>query len=221
MNCNEAMAALVASLENGTVMNDEQREHVRTCARCGGMLDSAKELLRVVPGDVEGSRAIDAAVAATEKEVHRQRFWRGVKLFGGVLLLLAAAAAGLLVGYGEARAPEAALFAGVGFFVSLLVAAPLLILIWLVRGRQRIHRRLGPGRMLAGVCLGLAEALKLDVQLVRIVFAVLLFFDGAGASLYILLILAMPVHPDDRQHLLRFRVRRWWRRTMHAEQRAG
>jgi hypothetical protein len=59
------------------------------------------------------------------------------------------------------------------------------------------------------------------VRLLRVIFVVLLFFDGAGFWIYLLLDLAMPVHPDERQHLLRFRLRRWWRRMTNAEQRAG
>jgi hypothetical protein len=55
------------------------------------------------------------------------------------------------------------------------------------------------------------------VRLIRLGFFALLFADGAGFWLYILLDLAMPVHPDDRQHLLRFRLKRWWsRRTVDA-----
>lgn len=216
MNCNDAMAALVASLEEGTTLNEEQREHIRTCPRCRTMLASAKEALRAEPHEV----AIDGAVAAAEKEVHRKRFWRGVRVLLGVLLVAAAASATLAVQVAGVPLAEAFFFTGVGLMVALLVVVPVLLLVWFVRGHH-LHRRLGAGRMLAGVCLGLSEASKLDVRLLRIIFFVLLLFDGAGFWLYILLTLAMPVHPDDRQHLLRFRVRRWWRRTMHAEQRAG
>ncbi len=39
---------------------------------------------------------------------------------------------------------------------------------------------------------------------------------------YVVLELAMPVHPEDRQHLLRFRLRRWFaRRSGHAEHHPG
>ena len=36
--------------------------------------------------------------------------------------------------------------------------------------------------------------------------------------LYLLLDLAMPIHPEDRPHLLRHRLARWWRglRTSRA-----
>lgn len=219
MNCNDAMAALAASLENGTTLTDEQREHIRTCERCRVMLHSAKEALRAEPVEVP----IDGAVAAAEDEVRRRRFWHGVRVYFGVLLVAYTAAVSLLW-WSEMRLFEALVFAGIGAGLAILVTGPLLLLIWLIRGaggRHRLYRRLGPGRMIAGVCRGLAEAWKTDVLMLRIVFVLLFVFNGAGFWLYILCILVMPVHPDDRQHLLRFRIRRWWRRTMHAEQRAG
>ena len=220
MNCNEAIAALVASLENGTAITEEQRAHIRDCERCREARDAAKELLAVIPGEVEGSPAIDAAVTAAEHEVRRKRFWRGVRVLLAVLSLMAASAATLLVQTGEMRMGDALFFAGAGFVIALLVALPLLLIVWFVRGaggKSRLYKRLGPGRMLAGVCLGLSEVANTDVRLLRIIFVVLMLIDGAGIWLYLLLYLAMPVHPDDRQYLLRFRVRRWWqRKTSHA-----
>jgi phage shock protein PspC (stress-responsive transcriptional regulator) len=219
MNCNDAMAALVKSLEDGTTLNEEVREHLRLCVRCQEMLGAAKAVLRPAP-DVDP--AMDAAVAAAEREVARKRFWRGVKILAAVGVVFAAFVAAMLVNRGELRVPEAVLFTVGGLIVAMLFAGPLLLLIWFVRGpKGRVYKRLGPGRMLSGVCLGLAEASKLDVRLLRVIFVVLLFFDGAGFWIYLLLDLAMPVHPDERQHLLRFRLRRWWRRMTNAEQRAG
>jgi len=211
MNCNDAMAALVASLENATTVDDETREHLRTCEQCGAMLRSAKEVLRVIPSEVEGSPAIDAAVAAAEREVARKRFWRGVRILGGALLSLAAIAAILLVR--AVPVSTAAAFVSAGVVLALLVSTPLLVLMWFVRGpAKRVYKRLGPGRAIGGVCLGLAEASKLDLTLLRVIFGILLLFDGAGFWIYLLLYLAMPVHPDDRRYLLGFKVRRWWMR---------
>jgi phage shock protein C len=47
-------------------------------------------------------------------------------------------------------------------------------------------------RMLAGVCGGLAEYFNLDVTLIRIVFAVLAVFGGAGLVLYLLMWIIVP-----------------------------
>ncbi|HVE71088.1 MAG TPA: PspC domain-containing protein [Thermoanaerobaculia bacterium] len=222
MNCNDTMAALVASLENATSLTEEQREHIRACPRCSAMLNSAKEALRVIPSEAEGPPAIDAAVAAAEREVARKSFWRGVRVFAGALLLLAAIGALFFARLENIPLPTALLFGAAGFAIALLVATPILLLIWLVRGSgKRVYKRLGPGRLISGVCLGIAEATKIDVRLLRLIFVFLLFADGAGFWIYILLDLAMPVHPDDRQHLWRFRIRRWWTRSRHAEQRAG
>jgi phage shock protein PspC (stress-responsive transcriptional regulator) len=220
MNCNDAMAALVASLENATTVDEETREHLRTCEQCGAMLRSAKEVLSAPAGVTP---AMDAAVAAAEREVARKRFWRGVRILGGALAAAFAILVGaLLVLGGEVRLPQALIFAAAGLVLATIVSVPILLTIWLVRGSQRrVYKRLGPGRMLSGVCLGIAEAMKIDVRMLRIVFVVLLFFDGAGFWIYLLLDLAMPVHPDDRQHLLRFKLRRWWNRMRNAEQRAG
>jgi phage shock protein PspC (stress-responsive transcriptional regulator) len=219
MNCNDAMAALVASLETATTVDEETREHLRTCEQCGAMLRSAKDVLRA-PAVIEP--AMDAAVAAAEREVARKRFWRGVRILAGVLLSMAAIATILLVRAERIPVSTAAAFVSAGFALALFISTPLLVLLWFVRGpAKRVHKRLGPGRMISGVCLGLAEALKLDVRLLRVIFVVLLFFDGAGFWIYLLLALAMPVHPDDRRNLLRFKIRRWWTRMRNAEQRAG
>lgn len=48
------------------------------------------------------------------------------------------------------------------------------------------------GRVIAGVCAGLANNFGIDPIILRIVFAVSLFFGGAGALIYGLLWLLMP-----------------------------
>jgi phage shock protein C len=51
-------------------------------------------------------------------------------------------------------------------------------------GPKRLERKL-KGRMLAGVCAGLAEYLGVDPTLVRVIFAVLAFFGGTGLVAYL------------------------------------
>ncbi len=53
--------------------------------------------------------------------------------------------------------------------------------------------RIEEGRMLAGVCAGLAQYLGMDVTLVRLIFVLLAFFASGGLLLYIILWLIMPM----------------------------
>lgn len=55
---------------------------------------------------------------------------------------------------------------------------------------QRFYR--STNRILGGVCAGLAEGFHLDPLLVRIAFLVLVFLQGVGIFIYIVLWLVMP-----------------------------
>lgn len=61
------------------------------------------------------------------------------------------------------------------------------------RGFQRSRR----GRLLGGVCAGLAERLDLDVSIVRVAFAVLAVLWGAGVALYLALWLLVPERTEE------------------------
>jgi phage shock protein C len=52
--------------------------------------------------------------------------------------------------------------------------------------------RIEEGRMIAGVCTGLARYFNIDATLVRIIFAVLALFGLGGVVLYLILWLIMP-----------------------------
>jgi phage shock protein C len=115
---------------------------------------------------------------------------------------------------------------GAAVLVALVLLTPLFLLLHFVRrpyrGKARFYKRLGRGRYLSGVCLGIAESLRVNVSFVRIVFVLLLLFHGAGFWLYLILDLAMPVHPEDREHLWRFKIRRWMqKRWGHAKDNIG
>jgi phage shock protein PspC (stress-responsive transcriptional regulator) len=224
MNCNEAVAALVASLESGVPMNAEQREHIRTCARCRELLDSAKQFQTLLEGNGIQLPPVDSVAAAAEREVRRTTRWRSVGVVFAIAVVAWTALAIAIVG--PTSLSEAALLATLWTGVSFLVVLPLLLLFVLARAahapENRLYKRLKPGRQLSGVCLGLAERFRLNLLLVRLAFVAAIFFDGVGFWVYLVLDLAMPVHPDDRQYLLRFRLRRWWaRRNGHAEHHAG
>ena len=226
MNCKEAVAALVASLESGKDMTEEQREHIRTCTRCRELLDSAKQFETLLEGNGIETPSLDPVLSAAEDEVRKRRERHAIGVCLGIVLILGAAVAWMLIAAGEAPAGEAIAVVAGAIGIALLMLTPIFIIFYAVRrskgGKPRLYTRLGKGRQLSGVCLGIAEATKLNVTAIRLAFLLLLFFEGAGLWLYLILDLAMPVHPEDRQHLWRFKVRRWMqRRFAHAANDAG
>lgn len=86
----------------------------------------------------------------------------------------------------------------------------------LLASRGPLYKRLYGGRMLSGVCQGLAEEMNISATLVRLLFLALLFLQLGGLFLYLILDAAMQVHPDDRIHMWRFRIARWFRRGQFA-----
>jgi phage shock protein C len=64
-----------------------------------------------------------------------------------------------------------------------------------VNGRKRLVRPM-QGRMVAGVCAGLGDYFAVDPNIVRLVFAVLTIFGGAGALAYLL---AWVLVPDESE----------------------
>ena len=59
-------------------------------------------------------------------------------------------------------------------------------------------RRAGSGRMLAGVCAGIADYLAVDVTIVRVAFAVFTFLGGAGIPAYLACLLLIPEEGTDQ-----------------------
>ena len=51
------------------------------------------------------------------------------------------------------------------------------------------------GKALCGVCMGLAEYLRLDVNIIRILWVVVSFWGGIGVLLYIVCALILPWKP--------------------------
>ena len=52
-------------------------------------------------------------------------------------------------------------------------------------------------KIIAGVCVGIAEYYRTDVLLVRIAFTIMAFFGGAGIILYILCVFLIPAIPGS------------------------
>ena len=55
------------------------------------------------------------------------------------------------------------------------------------------------GKLINGVCKGIAEYFNVDVTIIRIIFVVALFFQGAGAVVYLLAMIFLPEKPVDNQ----------------------
>ncbi len=53
--------------------------------------------------------------------------------------------------------------------------------------------RVEDGRMIAGVCAGLANYLGVDATIVRLIFVLLAIFAAGGVLLYLILWLIMPM----------------------------
>lgn len=52
--------------------------------------------------------------------------------------------------------------------------------------------RVEDGRMIAGVCSGLAAYLGIDATVIRLIFVLLAVFGGGGLLIYLILWLIMP-----------------------------
>ena len=62
--------------------------------------------------------------------------------------------------------------------------------------KKRLYR-VKTGKMLAGVCGGLAEYIGLDPTIVRILWALVAWFAGVGIVLYIICAIVVPEKEDD------------------------
>ena len=51
------------------------------------------------------------------------------------------------------------------------------------------------GKMLCGVCTGIAKYLDFDVTIIRLLWALITFFGGAGIVAYIVCAIIMPDEP--------------------------
>jgi phage shock protein PspC (stress-responsive transcriptional regulator) len=213
MNCNEAVEALIATIESGGVMTDEQREHLRTCARCRELLDAAKHFQSILGEEPSREPRVDsAAVESVVRAQHQKSV--AAKIVTGVI---AVAAFGLLLAWSLAALdlPIAVVeLMAIATIVLVFAIGPLVILYLVARALARrqgkqLYRRLHPERWWLGVCVGLADATRIDKGWFRLGFVMLTIFgNGAGLLFYVVMALAMPVHPADREYLWRFQARR-------------
>lgn len=59
-------------------------------------------------------------------------------------------------------------------------------------------------RVIAGVCNGLANYFKIDVVIVRLIFVLMIIAEGAGALIYLILLIIMP-EEDGRSYADQFK----------------
>jgi phage shock protein PspC (stress-responsive transcriptional regulator) len=209
MDCNDAVAALVAMLENGTPMTDEQRAHIRTCERCREVLAAAKELH--LPDEAAVPEVDDALLhEEVHRRHHRAMYWKLAALPLGILAVFGVGS----LRRGEGLGIGAAELLVISGMLMIAVLVPGLIVFAIVRSAAKrrgapLYRRLDSRRWWLGVCTGLEEALGIDRNILRVAFFVLTFGQGIGLWIYLVLALATPVHPGDREYLWRFQARRW------------
>jgi len=85
--------------------------------------------------------------------------------------------------------------------------------------RQRLYR--SSDRIIGGVCAGLAEGFHVDALWVRLAFLVLIFIQGIGVFIYIVLWLVMPERAEGDGQRSGFEamtadIRRIWGELQHA-----
>ena len=61
---------------------------------------------------------------------------------------------------------------------------------------KKLYRSVS-NKKLAGVCAGLAEYLNMDATIIRLIWALITLFAGAGLLAYIVCALVIPAKPDD------------------------
>lgn len=213
VDCTEAVAALLGVVEKGGSMTDEKREHLRTCERCRELLDSAREFQNALSEETPAPEVHHDA-AALEREVAAKR--RRNNLARIIIAVFAVAMFFFLalVARNKWQLPEPIGVFLAAVMIAGIIALPVMLLVSAIRGvtvrkdGRRAYRRLGSGRQVAGVCVGLSETFAIRAEVLRLMFIIAAFFKGFGLLVYILFALVMPVHPDDRQYMLRFRLRR-------------
>lgn len=213
--CSRVLDSVVTSLREGRGASAESTAHLAACDDCRRVIAGLRALEEELAAEGETDLAAGSVEAAVEETVEmtqtaaRRRRW--VRAILGAAIAAVAAFVVYAVSKSEPGVPLTLIIATV-IAPPLVLGALFAALHALFRSRKRpLYKRLRPGRQLDGVCLGLAEATGTPVLIFRLAFLALLFVNGSGFWLYILCSLMMPVHPADRQHLLRFRIARAWR----------
>ena len=210
--------ALLEWLGHGDPIPEPQLpSHLDTCERCRAVLAAAQSIEQHLRRDVRNDQPpLDPLLPRLQHEVDATRVRRIRLAVTGALAAAVALFLGLIFWSRGPLAPtEAAIVSALAFVGLMLPIAAIFVLRDVLRSRDGtpVFKRLRDGRQLSGVALGLAESMNVSVVAVRLIFVVLFFFKGLGLLLYVLFDLALPVHPDDREHQLRTRM---WRALKRA-----
>jgi phage shock protein PspC (stress-responsive transcriptional regulator) len=206
---------LLAYLHGEMELSAEDRAHLSTCAECARVLAAARSLQdELAKDETSGERegaGLDEVTRQAQAALKSARRKRAAVASLAVLVVLAA---WLIAPTGVLGVPEKIIiFVATALVLGTILGAVLIVRRLVSGGRgRRLYRRLGRGCWLAGVCAGLSEATGICVWIIRAVFVGLLFVGKIGIPLYVILVLAMDVYPEDRGLLLRFQLPRWLRR---------
>ena len=213
--CEDIIDRLMTVLRQGGELSAEDRAHLAVCPKCGRILSAARQLHEEIETHIPAGGSDEERLASVTREAQaalRTTRWRHfvITLIAVCVILLA----WLLVPIGMLAVPEKLIIFIVVAILILLATVVFLILrrLFSRTSRRKLYRRLKRGRLLAGVCLGLSEVTGISVWAIRAVFIGLLFVGKIGLPLYLILVLALEVHPEDRGHLVQFTLKRWMKR---------
>lgn len=212
-DCSRFTPELTRYLLDGGELAPGALAHVRDCVECRATIRRAELLGDLLEDGAPAGEEIVVMPPAVADEVglavkRRRRLRIGL----AVAVAAIAAASGYATSLMHARHPYA-----IWIVTMILFAGPLVIAAMAAglddAAPSPFYKRM-KGRQLSGVCQGLSEAWRVPVWVVRMAFVGLIFAKGAGLILYLVLDVLLPIHPDDRPALLRFRISRWWKRRL-------
>lgn len=213
-SCSGTAEQLTRYLTEGGELPPDLIEHVRHCSECGETFRRAQLLGDLLERTGDEQPALAAPVALSQAmtdeviaAVRRRRLLR-------TGLAIAIVVVGVASWYLTTTAMHVHHPYAVWSILMILFTGPLVLVAMTAGidagGPGRLFKRIR-GHQLSGICQGLSEATRVPVWIWRMAFVGLIFFRGAGVILYLLLDVALPIHPEDRADLLRFRIARWWK----------
>ncbi len=212
--CEDVLGRVIATLRHGGDVAVEDRRHVAACPRCSRVIAAAAQLEEELRADVRLGDAGDAFTRAAREAraaVRAEQWRRAAFIALGAFALMIP---WLMVPKAAGLKAAGTLFQVFGALVGLgAVGSVVLRGLNAAMAPRGLYKRLR-GAWFFGVCRGLAEAASLPVLVIRGALIALLLLGKVGwliaVPLYLLLEMSMEVHPEDRELLLRFRLKRWW-----------